>query len=74
METGDLEREEERTKKEGQNKQKQKPLDDSYYPPSPQYVPSSESDNFALIITDTLVPVPEEREEEEEEREEEEIE
>ena len=36
-------------------------------------MPSSESDNFAPTITDTLVPVPDERrEEEDEEREEEE--
>ena len=68
---GDLKREEERKKKAEQNKQEQRPRGDSYYPPSPQYVPSSESDNFAPPMTNTLVPVTEEREEEEGKEEEE---
>ena len=49
-----------------QNKQEQIPIDDSYYPHSPQYVPSAESDNFATTITETLVPVSEGDGEEEE--------
>ena len=45
------------------NKQEKIPIDNSYYLPSPQFVLSS--DNFAPMLTDTLVPAPEEREEEE---------
>ena len=58
----------EKEQSEVKNKHEEITIDNSYYPPSPQYVPSS--DNFVPTFTDTLVPVPEEREEEQQQRQE----
>ena len=36
----------------------QKPITDSYYTPSPQYMPSFEDDTVTPALMDTLVPAP----------------
>ena len=41
-------------------------MTDSYYPPSPQYMPSSTGDTVTPDLTDTLVPAPDQPEVEEE--------
>ena len=49
-------------------KLRQKPITDSYYPPSPHYMPSPKGDTVTPAHKDTLVPAPNHQEVEEEEK------
>ena len=68
-EKGRIEKEcKEKEQNEEWNKQGQKPIDDYYYPPIPQYVSYSESGMFVPTLTEMLVLAPEEREQRQEEQ------
>ena len=62
--TKDEEEENRKYEEKGLKELKQKPISDSYYPPSPQYMPSSEGNTATPALTDTLVPAPKQEEEE----------